>query len=69
MELTEKTFVARLEKLQAIARVDPRSDPEEAQRFAETDTEFQDPMELIKIALNKQRLFNKERYAFGPVKA
>jgi hypothetical protein len=36
-------------------------------RWLEADTEFQDPHELIKIALNKQRLFNKERYKFEPL--
>ena len=35
-------------------------------KWLEADTEFQDPLELIKIALNKQRLFNKERFAFLP---
>jgi hypothetical protein len=36
-------------------------------KWLEADTEFQDPLDLVKIALNKQRLFNKERYVFKPV--
>lgn len=35
-------------------------------KWLEADTEFQDPLELIKIALNRQRLTNKERYIFRP---
>jgi hypothetical protein len=36
-------------------------------RWSKEDSEFQDPMEIIKIALNKQRLFGKERYEFKKI--
>ena len=39
-----------------------------AEKWAKADAEFQDPLEIIKAAQNKQRLFNKERYRFTPVK-
>ena len=38
-----------------------------AQSWSKSDAEFEDPIEIIKRALNKQRLYGKERYVFGPV--
>ena len=38
-----------------------------ADHWSKADAEFSDPLEIIKLALNKQRLFNKERYEFKPI--
>jgi len=38
-----------------------------SERWSKSDTEFQDPVEIIKLALNKQRLYGKERYNFEKV--
>ena len=38
-----------------------------AEKWCKQDTEFQDPHEIIRLALNKQRLYGKEQYVFEPV--
>lgn len=36
-------------------------------KWMESDHEFEDPLDIIRQAQDKQRLFNKEQYAFSPV--
>ena len=38
-----------------------------ADKWSKEDTEFQDPYEVIRLALNKQKLYRKEQYVFQPV--
>jgi hypothetical protein len=38
-----------------------------AEKWSKQDTEFQDPHEIVKLALNKQRLFGKDQYVFEPL--
>ena len=39
------------------------------EKWGETDTEFQDPIDIIKLALNKQKLHHQDehRKAFKPL--
>lgn len=37
------------------------------EEWSQDDREFKDPLEIIKIALNKQKLFNRGNYKFRPV--
>ena len=38
-----------------------------ADKWSVSDTEFTDPLEIIKLALNKQRLYGKDNYVFKHV--
>lgn len=38
-----------------------------SEKWSKSDSEFTDPHEIIKLALNRQRLFNREQYRFERV--